>query len=230
MTPLTVVHISGGAVGVVTGFTALFAPKGSTLHRRSGFAFVAGMATMGVTGALLGNIVGGAIAAYTVITGLTTMRPVSKQMNVGLMLFALIGGSLLMMDGIRTLAAGHLLKDGVPVPMILFLGTVMLLASLGDYRMIRIGLPRGKPRLVRHLWRMCFGLFMASGSFFTIRKRVAMILPEPFLDIKLRMIPVVLPLLAILYWVWRLRRKRAPKLVYRNAEMAWTAPETATEN
>ena len=38
------------------------------------------------------------------------------------------------------------------------LATVLLLAAAGDVRIMRFGLPRGGPRLARHLWRMCFAL------------------------------------------------------------------------
>ena len=55
----------------------------------------------------------------------------------------------------------------------------MRLAATGDVRVMRFGMPRGGPRLARHLWRMCFALFIAAGSFFSIRARVAYILPEP---------------------------------------------------
>jgi len=33
----------------------------------------------------------------------------------------------------------------------------MSLAATGDVRIMRFGMPRGGPRLARHLWRMCFG-------------------------------------------------------------------------
>ena len=48
----------------------------------------------------------------------------------------------------------------------LFLGLVMLLAAAGDVRMLLRGGVAGTTRIARHLWRMCFGLFIATGSFF----------------------------------------------------------------
>lgn len=203
-------HVLGGAVGVITGFASLFAGKGSTLHRRSGKVFVVAMITMGMTGAIMGNVVGGLLATYLVITAWTTLHPISRRSNVALMLAAAFIGSLLVGDGFTTILDGHSSKNGVPVGMTLFLATILLIASAGDLRLIRAdGIIRGSPRIVRHLWRMCFSLFIASGSFFTIRKRVAVILPDPFLDFRIRLIPVVLPLLAIGYWVWKIKvRKR----------------------
>jgi uncharacterized membrane protein len=213
MSPMLGVHILGGAVAIVAGFTALFVGKGSSLHRSSGQVFVAGMVVLGLSAAPLGNIAGGLMAVYFVVTAFTTVRPLSRQLDIGLMFFALALGLLNVADGTITLLDGKMARDGVPVPMILFLGTVMLLSSWGDYKLIRRGPLRGSPRIIRHLWRMCFSLWIAAGSFFTIRKRVETILPEPFLDLWVRMIPVILPLLAIFYWLWRIKYRKTFKPV-----------------
>jgi hypothetical protein len=45
------------------------------------------------------------------------------------------------------------------------IGSVMLLAAVGDVRMLVGGGVVGAKRIGRHLWRMCFGLFIAAGSF-----------------------------------------------------------------
>jgi hypothetical protein len=56
---------------------------------------------------------------------------------------------------------------------------------------------------------MCFGLFIAAGSFFSIRERVAKILPEPFLSAPMRALPILLTFLVMFYWLWRLRAGRS---------------------
>jgi hypothetical protein len=48
----------------------------------------------------------------------------------------------------------------------LFMGSVLLLAAAGDLLMLLRGGLFGRQRIVRHLRRMCFGLFVATGSFF----------------------------------------------------------------
>src|SRR4030095_12327235 len=80
--------------------------------------------------------------------------------------------------------------------------------AIGDLRIMRFGVPRGGPRLARHLWRMCFALFIAAGSFFSIRARVAKILPEPFTTAPMRALPIVLLFGAMFYWLWRVRSRR----------------------
>jgi hypothetical protein len=49
----------------------------------------------------------------------------------------------------------------------------MLVAVTGDVRILRFGAPRGGPRLAAICGRMCFALFIAAGSSFSIRECVA---------------------------------------------------------
>ena len=62
---------------------------------------------------------------------------------------------------------------------------------------------------------MCFALFIAAGSFFSIRARVARVLPEPFTTAPMRIVAMLLPFLAMLYWLWRVRSRRARPLLVR---------------
>ena len=80
----------------------------------------------------------------------------------------------------------------------------------GDVRTMRFGMPRGGrpgasrrggPRLARHVWRMCFALFIAAGSFFSVRERVATILPEPLTTGPMRALPIVLLFGTMFYWL-----------------------------
>jgi hypothetical protein len=95
-------------------------------------------------------------------------------------------------------------------------GTVMMLAAAGDVRLLLSGPLRGAPRLARHLWRMCFALFIAAGSFLSIRERVARILPEPLATGPMRLLPILLLFGAMFYWLWRLRRRRPLPVVIRS--------------
>ena len=218
MSPFTVVHITGGAVGIVSGFTALFAGKGSTVHRRSGQVFVGAMLAMALTGGgiaivkggQVGNILGAMMALYMVVTALTTVRPVSRWVDVGAMILATaLGTWSVTLAGIAILG-GKSTVANLPIPMVgVVFGIIPLLAAFGDSRVMRAGGIHGRPRLLRHLWRMNFALWIAAASFFTIRRRVAMILPEPFLSQPVRMIPFLLPLLATFYWVWRIKYRKA---------------------
>jgi hypothetical protein len=191
--------------------------------------FVYAMLVMGISASTLslrnsptdGNLMAGLMTAYFVGTALTTVRPPSpwtRRFNgaaltvvVGLALVAIVGG-------VKAFNSTRVSPGGVPFRTIgvmsFVLATVMILAAAGDVRILRSGLPRGGPRLARHLWRMCFALFIAAGSFFSIRERVARILPEPFTTGPMRALPILLLFGAMFYWLWRVRdRRRLPVLV-----------------
>ena len=84
----------------------------------------------------------------------------------------------------------------------LVIGTVMLLASFGDLRAIRAGGLQGSRRLARHLWRMCFALFIATGSFFLGQMKF---IPEPMRIVPLLLVLAFAPIPFLLYWMWRVR-------------------------
>lgn len=81
-------------------------------------------------------------------------------------------------------------------------GVVGLMAAAGDVRMIRAGGVQGPRRLRRHLWRMCFALYIASASFFLGQ---ADEFPEGIRIPALLAIPAFLPLLAMVFWLRRVR-------------------------
>jgi len=110
-----------------------------------------------------------------------------------------------------------------------FLATVLLLAAAGDVRITRFGMPRGGPRLARHLWRMCFALFIAAGSFFSIRARVAQVLPYPFTTGPIRALPILLLFGAMFYWLWRVRRGRTLPVWASASEPGARLPDRAPE-
>ena len=220
------IHVAAGGLALVLGAVALLVKKGGTIHRRSGLLFVCAMFVMGITAAMLGNV-GGLMAVYFVGTALTTVRPVStwtRTFNVAA-LMGVVGLALLsIVGGVKAFnSPGGVLK-GVPFAMHFFIAAVMLLAAAGDVRIMRLGAPRGRPRLARHLWRMCFALFIAAGSFFSIRERVAKILPRPFTTAPMRALPILLLFGAMFYWLWRVRGRRTLPVVVRHDSMPLANP------
>ena len=107
--------------------------------------------------------------------------------------------------GIFALGRPNMILDGVPAPMIFFMASVALMAGLGDWRMIRAGGVRGTKRIARHLWRMSFGLFVASGSFFLGQMRF---FPKAVRIPMVLAVPALAPLLLLIYWMWRVRVRR----------------------
>jgi len=218
------IHIAAGGLAIVLGAFALLVKKEGIIHRRSGLLFVYSMLVLGATAALLGfrksptdgNVFGGLMTVYFVGTALTTVRPVSawtRRSNVAALTVA-VGLALVdVAGGVKAFNSPRGLLNGVPFVMHFFIAGVMILAATGDVRIMRFGVPRGGPRLARHLWRMCFALFIAAGSFFSIRERVAKILPEPFTTAPMRALPILLVFGAMFYWLWRVRRRTLPVLL-----------------
>jgi uncharacterized membrane protein len=222
---LLALHITAGSLAIIVGFVAIFAPKGERLHRQSGRIFVYSMLGLGVTGAIIAtirsqpaNIVGGLLAVYMVGTGVLTLRRRDQQrlwMNAGTIILALGICYFSVTMGIKAVHSVRGNINGVPpAPLFVFAG-VTLLAALGDVRSTLLRGLQGRQRLIRHLWRMCFSLFIASGSFFLGQAKV---IPKP-----IRLFPALitlafLPLLLLIYWLVRLLftkwyRRRAPSLI-----------------
>ena len=212
-----VVHIVAGSLALVFGYVALYAPKGASWHRKSGMLFVHAMLVMCLFGALMAairgvapavNIPAAMLTAYLVITALTTVRPPAagaRWLDPGLMLVALAVGVSSLGFGLEAVANGGT-RNGIPAFPFFMFGVIGLLATAGDVRVIRSGALRGSSRIARHLWRMCFALFIAALSFFLGQAKV---IPQPVRILPLLALPVLLVLVTMLYWLWRVRVRRS---------------------
>lgn len=219
------IHVAAGGLALLLGALALLVKKGGTIHRRSGLLFVYAMLVMGISAAILGNVGGGLTTAYFVVTALTTVRPVSawtRGINLAALMIVVGLALLNILGGVKAFNSPRGVLDSVPFPMFFFLAIVMILAAIGDVRVLRFGTPQGGPRLARHLWRMCFALFIAAGSFFSIRERVAKILPGPLTTAPVRMLPILLVFGAMFYWLWRVRGRRTLPVVVRHDSVPLT--------
>ncbi len=216
------VHIAAGALGLLSGFVALYAVKGATVHRKLGMVFVYAMITMALVGALIalvrgkaaaGNVPIGLLTTYLIITSLITVRPPAaglRRLELGLMLLVMAISLALMSFGLVAMSSptGRL-HSFPPAPFFIF-GTVALIAAIGDVRLMRLGggrALRGAPRLRRHLWRMTLALAIAAFSFFLGQAKV---IPKPIRIYPLLAVPPVLVLLTMAYWLWRVRAGRKP--------------------
>ena len=204
-------HILAGILALLFGYVALYASKGATLHRRSGLFFVYAMVVLSLSGVLADvlkasslsiNVVAGLLTFYFVTTGLLTVRrgrPFTWLDRAGV-LVALATSLLAFTIGIDLLGSGR-----PETPVCFIFGAVGLLAAAGDIRVLRRRGIQGAPRIARHLWRMCFAMWVAAASFFWGPPRRV---PEAIRIPALQAIAVLAPIAVMVYWLWRLRRKK----------------------
>jgi uncharacterized membrane protein len=215
----TAVHVLAGALALITGYVALFTRKGATKHRRSGMVFVYAMVVMALTGAVMAALHGvrtdtlmGLLTVYLVVTGLTTIRRPgggSRRVDAAAMALGLaVGGALLALG-----LAGGDPASSMPAPMYFVFAAVGLSAGLADLGVIRSGTVPAARRLPRHLWRMCFALFIAATSFFLGQ---ADLFPAALRNPALLGLPVLVVVGAMVYWLWRVRFRSAVR-------QAWAA-------
>jgi uncharacterized membrane protein len=221
--PLLPFHIDGEIVGLLSCTAALCFRKGSRRHALAGKIFVASMLTMASAAVYLAvlrhqsnNIVGGILTFYLIGTAWLTARRrdgETSRFDWIVLLIPLTLGVLNWMNGLQVVRSGASSQDGVPVGMIFFMGSVMLLAAAGDTRMLVRGGVSGTKRIVRHLWRMCFGLFIAAGSFFLGPSNrplrllsavgIGQHLPSALFSTTMYLILTILPLVLLIFWVFR---------------------------
>lgn len=219
------IHIAAGGLAIILGAIALLVRKGGLSHRRSGLLFVYAMMIMATSAAALavvqgsrglGNVLAALMTIYLVGTALTTVRPPStwsRRFDASALVIPCVIGIADLWFGVVAFNRPTRTLGGVPFPMFFFLATVLLLAASGDVRIMRGRVLRGGPRLARHLWRMCFALFIAVGSFFSIKSRVTRVLPEPFTTLPMRMLPILLVFVAMFYWLWKVRARRPSRMI-----------------
>jgi hypothetical protein len=215
------IHIAAAAVGLIAGTIALTVAKGGRLHRRSGLMFVSAIVVMCGAAVAMAvvkgqaiNVIAGLLTAYLATTAMITVRPpatASRLRDIALMLMALVLGLVTMTAGFAAVASPTRGLLGLPPfpPGLFLFGVLALSGATGDFRIMRSGALRGAPRLSRHVWRMSMALWITVISFFSIRARVAAVLPAMFTTPVMRSLPPVLVLAAMLYWLWKVRFRRS---------------------
>src|SRR5258708_3663146 len=227
--PILIVHILGGSLGLLSGTAAMTFRKGSPRHVLAGRVFVASMLIMGVFAVYLAitrhqpsNIGGGFLTVYLIGTARLTARRrdgETSRFDWVVLLIPLAIGIFLWLHGIKVLRSRASSQGGVPAGMMFFMGSVCLLAAAGDVRMLLRGGLAGSKRIARHLWLMCFGLLIASGSFFLGPSNrplrllssvgVGRYLSPALFSPTLYLILTLLPLILLIFWLVRVRFTKA---------------------
>jgi len=208
--PILILHIIAGSLGVLSGFVAMSLRKGSRWHALAGQIFVGAMLTMSGCGVCLailksqpGNILGGMLTFYLVATAWMVARHPDGRSGIldwaALLVVLAVASTELTFAVQAAYSVTGMKYDYPPAPYLIF-GVVGLLGAVGDVRLLWHGSISGSQRLARHLWRMCFGLFIASASVFLARQHL---FPELLRKTGALYVLSFLPLIVMIVWLVR---------------------------
>ena len=210
--PLLLLHIVSGTVGMLSGFIAVFLSKGARRHAIAGSVFVVSMLCLSSSGTYLatvkhqpGNILGGVLTFYMVATAWMTARRRDGAPGIfdwGALLVVLGVAAAEVTFGIEAAASLTGMKYENPQWPYFIFGSVATLAFVGDVRMLVRGGIAGTQRLARHLWRMCFALFVAAVSIFLARQQL---FPAVLRKTGALVFLSFLPLILLVFWMLRVR-------------------------
>jgi len=211
---LLALHIGGGGLGILSGAATLVARKGGRLHRMAGTVFfismlVAYTIAAGVAPFLSDgqrpNTIAAILALYLLITGWMTVKRRDTAPGgyeyAGLAIAVIVAGAgALFMHMASQSPTGTI--DGSPPQAFYVFMFAGAFAAAGELNVIlRRGIS-GVARIARHLWRMCFSLFIASGSFFLGQQQV---MPEWMRGSPLLYVAALAPLALMFFWLIRIR-------------------------
>ena len=211
---LLATHIGAGATGIISGFVALLSRKGERLHRVAGTVFFVAMLTMAAIGASvspflpvpeMANVAAGVMTFYLVATSWVAIK--RKDGRIGrfeiggfAVAMGVVLAGLVFIVMARNSPTGRIGKT--PSEAFYVFVVVGAIAAACDLKVILRGGISGAPRIARHLWRMCVGLTVASGSFFLGQQKF---LPAGLRGSPLLFLPVFAPLVLMAFWLIRVR-------------------------
>jgi uncharacterized membrane protein len=202
------IHIAAGIAAILLGTVAIAVRKGGRRHVQAGIWFAVAMIVLGVTASILepfrtpkpGSPITGLFVLYFVATSWVAAR--RKDGTTGK--FEMLAAAVALGTGAVMVWAGLTGRSSTPVgsgPVFILAG-LSLVAGLLDLRVaLRKRLTAGE-RIRRHLWRMCFAFFIATGSFFLGQQKV---MPVAVRDSPLLFLLAFAPLAVMVFWLVRLR-------------------------
>jgi len=208
--PIVLIHFIAGSIAIIAGFTALIFPKKPSVHRFAGNIFLVSMLMLGMTSiyvaytrTIMLSLINGVFICYLISTSWMAIKQKPKIIGYFEKISAFVGGTVALMLFKFGLQAAHSdigKLNGFGPEVFYFFATIATIAVIFDIKMILSGGLTRPQLIVRHLWRMCFPMFMATAAFFLGQ---AKLFPDPLRKIELLAIPVVLVMLFSGYWLFR---------------------------
>ncbi|HXL98973.1 MAG TPA: DUF2306 domain-containing protein [Rhizomicrobium sp.] len=211
MTPLVIFHVVAGTIALFSGAVALFVRKGAQMHRVFGTVFFVSMLIMAATASYLAvtvpgqgsNLPGGIFTFYLVATAWATVRRKAGTIGVFEIAAILVPLGIVAALAMFIVQGPKALPNGVPMAALYIVSSIALIAAAGDLNVIlRRGIA-GTARIARHLWRMCVALIFATGSGFT--NGLPRLLPSPMHVTPVFFLPMLVPLVLMVFWLIRVR-------------------------
>nr|MDQ4088123.1 hypothetical protein [Pseudomonadota bacterium] len=189
--------------------------KGSRLHASAGTGFALAMLVLGVTATILARLkgdsglgMGGMLTCYFVATSWVTARRrdgTTGPFEIVACAFAFGAAATTAWVGLTATAPPTPVGNGP----LFALAAVCLLAGLLDLNVILRRKLSPAQRIARHLWRMCFAFFIATGSFFLGQQDV---MPEAVRGSPVLFLLAFAPFALMAFWLVRIR---FPKMIAR---------------
>lgn len=215
-----VLHIGGGTIALFSGTIAVFARKGAYLHRTAGTVFFVSMLVMAIFALWLAVAIPGQMlnlfiatfAFYLVATAWMTVRrkegAIGLTEKIALAIILCLCAPFTLLSVQMALDLTPFFKSAVPIkgPVLVALygfTSTIAIAAIADVKVVLAGGISGAPRIARHLWRMCLGLTMATGSAFT--NGLPRLLPGPMHVTTIFFLPQFVPLALLIFWMIRVR-------------------------
>ncbi|WP_370979502.1 hypothetical protein [Agaribacterium sp. ZY112] len=206
---LLVVHVLTGGISIFAGFSALIANKGAFIHRYAGRVFnisilITGVSiiALGVNGKDLGDMLGGLSLIYFTATAYRAIQLQTRSLGaIDFVLFLCV----LWVCLANVYLSFHVHEWSLEYPALQYIvvAFIHLIAAVGDAFLLLKQRVSRQQRLLRHSWRMCLVLFMASGSFFLGQMKL---FPQQLTEqgFWFFFIPPLLTLVYMGYWLVRL--------------------------
>jgi hypothetical protein len=207
MTGIIWIHVAAGMIALASGATAVVARKGGRVHAWAGTGFFASMLVLGLTASILepfrsppGSPIGGLMVCYFVATSWVAAR--RRDGTTGKFEIAACAAAL----GIAALIAWGGFTGAATTPAgrgpLYALAGMCLIAGLLDLNAILRARLTAVQRISRHLWRMCFAFFIATGSFFLGQQDV---MPQAVRGSPILFVLAFAPFAVMAFWLVRLR-------------------------
>jgi drug/metabolite transporter superfamily protein YnfA len=201
------IHIIAGSLGILSGFAAMFLAKGSPRHRLAGNFYTLSMIVMCVSAFIVAvfirpqnlNVLAALLTLYLVTSSWLTIRRRPDQPGRLEYATMALGGLAVL------LALVFAVRDkGAVVGFYLVFGSIAALSVASDLRYVFRRAITHTQRLVRHLWRMGFTLFIATASLFLGQAKH---MPTWVTGPKINVFIALFSLGLLVYW---LKRARSP--------------------